>query len=129
MSGTVDYQLVICRLTDVIKELNVGFAPCADAAPSEDERRADAVGVLKALLSTLEQGPTGAAAAAEHGASNASSFSQKTNATLNKYTTRYRRIGGVWWSTPTRYPTSVKDASLLDSCFTIKCNGPPASQK
>jgi hypothetical protein len=56
----------------VIKELNVGFAPCgeaAPAAPSEETRRADAVGLVKALLGTLEQGPAGAAAAAaEHGA-------------------------------------------------------------
>ena len=71
MSGTVDYVKVVDRLTDVIKELNVGFAPCAEAAPaapSEEDRRADAVGLLKALLSELEQaGPAGAAA--EHSAS------------------------------------------------------------
>ncbi len=70
MSGTVNYVKVIDHLTDVIKELNVGFAPCgeaAPAAPSEETRRADAVGLLKALLSTLEQGPA-AAAAAEHDA-------------------------------------------------------------
>ncbi len=73
MSG-VDYPKVIDQLTDVIKELNVGFAPCgaaAPAAPSEETRRADAVGLVKALLSTLEQGGAagaGAAAAAEHGA-------------------------------------------------------------
>jgi hypothetical protein len=73
MSGTVNYPKVIEQLTDVIKELNVGFAPCgeaAPAAPSEEQRRADAVGLLKALLHVLEQGPTGAAAgSAEHGAS------------------------------------------------------------
>ncbi len=71
MSGTVNYPKVIDQLTDVIKELNVGFAPCgaaAAAAPSEETRRADAVGLLKALLSTLEQGPA-AGAAAEHGGS------------------------------------------------------------
>ncbi len=74
MSGTVNYPKVIDQLTDVIKELNVGFAPCgeaAPAAPSAETRRADAVGLLKALLSTLEQGPATAAgaAAAEHDAS------------------------------------------------------------
>ncbi len=47
--------------------------PCAEEAPaelSEETRRADAVGLLKALLSTLENaGEAGAAAAAaEHGA-------------------------------------------------------------
>ncbi len=74
MSGTVNYPKVIDQLTDVIKELNVGFAPCAEAAPaapSEETRRADAVGLLKALLNVLEQGDAagaGAAAAAEHGA-------------------------------------------------------------
>jgi hypothetical protein len=81
MSGTVDYPKVIDHLTDVIKELNVGFAPCgeaAPAAPSEETRRADAVGLLKALLSTLENaGEAGAAAAAEHGAS--ADRSKKTN--------------------------------------------------
>ena len=61
MSGTVNYPKVIDQLTDVIKELNV---PCGAAAPSEETRRADAVGLLKALLSTLEQGPAAAAAAA-----------------------------------------------------------------
>ncbi len=68
---TVNYPKVIDHLTDVIKELNVGFAPCgtaAPAAPSEEQRRADAVGLLKALLGTLEQGPA-AGAAAEHGGS------------------------------------------------------------
>ncbi len=68
---SVNYRKVVNDLTDVIKELNVGFAPCgeaAPAAPSEEQRRADAVGLLKALLSTLEQGGAGAAAA-EHGAS------------------------------------------------------------
>jgi hypothetical protein len=65
MSGTVNYPKVIDQLTDVIKELNV---PCGEAAPSEETRRADAVGLLKALLSELEQGPAGAAAA-ENGAS------------------------------------------------------------
>ena len=73
MSGTVNYPKVIDHLTDVIKELNVGFAPCgeaAPAAPSEETRRADAVGLLKALLSELENaGEAGAVAAAEHGAS------------------------------------------------------------
>jgi hypothetical protein len=65
MSGTVNYPKVIDQLADVIKELNV---PCGAAAPSEETRRADAVGLLKALLSTLEQGPAAAAAAAEHDA-------------------------------------------------------------
>ncbi len=81
MSATVDYQVVIDRLTDAIKELN---QPCAGevAVPiSEEERRAqlraDTAGLLKLLLSALEQ-PAGAgaagalapaAAAAEHGAS------------------------------------------------------------
>jgi hypothetical protein len=74
MSGTVNYPKVIDQLTDVIKELNVGFAPCgaaAPAAPSEEQRRADAVGLLKALLHVLEQGGAAGAgaAAAEHGAS------------------------------------------------------------
>ncbi len=73
MSGTVDYPKVIDHLTDVIKELNVGFAPCGAAAPSKETRRADAVRLLKALLSTLEQGnpsagAAAAAAAAEHDA-------------------------------------------------------------
>ncbi len=81
MSGTVNYRKVVNDLTDVIKELNVGFAPCgeaAPAAPSEETRRADAVGLLKALLSTLEQaGPAGAAAAAEHGASSDKNKSTK----------------------------------------------------
>jgi hypothetical protein len=67
MSGTVNYPKVIDQLTDVIKELNVGFAPCGAAAPSEETRRADAVGLLKTLLSELEQGGAGAAAA-EHSA-------------------------------------------------------------
>ncbi len=64
---SVNYRKVVNDLTDVIKELNVGFAPCgeaAPAAPSAETRRADAVGLLKALLSELEQG----GAAAEHAA-------------------------------------------------------------
>jgi hypothetical protein len=80
MSATVDYQVVIERLTDAIKELN---QPCAgEAVPiSEEERRADlranTAGLLRHLLSALEQ-PAGAgvvgalapaAAAAEHSAS------------------------------------------------------------
>jgi hypothetical protein len=73
---SVNYRKVVNDLTDVIKELNVGFAPCAEAAPaapSQEERQRDAVGLVKALLSGLEQGgdpPSGAAAAAaaEHGA-------------------------------------------------------------
>jgi hypothetical protein len=68
MSGTVDYPKVIDHLTDVIKELNVPCGAAAPAAPSEETRRADAVDLLRELLSTLEQGPSGAAAAAEHGA-------------------------------------------------------------
>jgi hypothetical protein len=68
MSGTVNYRKVIEQLTDVIKEMNVGFAPCGAAAPSEEQRRADAVGLLKALLGTLESGASDAAAA-EHSAS------------------------------------------------------------
>ena len=79
MSATVDYQVVIDRLTDAIKELN---QPCAiDAVPiSEGERRADlradTAGLLKLLLSALEQragagagGALAPAAAAEHSAS------------------------------------------------------------
>ena len=71
MSGTVNYPKVVDHLTDVIKELNVPCGEAAPAAPSEETRRADAVGLLKTLLSGLEQGPEGAAAAAaaEHGAS------------------------------------------------------------
>ncbi len=79
MSATVDYQVVIDRLTDAIKELN---QPCEVAVPiSEEERRADlradTAGLLRLLLSALEQ-PAGAgtagalaptAAAAEHSAS------------------------------------------------------------
>ena len=68
MSGTVNYPTVVNDLTDVIKELNVPCGEAAPAAPSEETRRADAVGLLKALLSELEQGPAGAAAA-ENGAS------------------------------------------------------------
>ncbi len=70
---SVNYGKVIDQLTDVIKELNVCFAPCgaaAAAAPSEETRRADAVDLVRALLSTLERaGDAGAAASAEHGAS------------------------------------------------------------
>ncbi len=71
MSGTVNYRKVVNDLTDVIKELNVGFAPCGEAVPAErsrsqEERQRDAVGVVKALLSALEQASP-AAAAAEHG--------------------------------------------------------------
>ncbi len=71
MSATVDYAKVVDRLTDAIKELN---QPCEVAVPiSEEGRRADlradTAGLLKLLLSALEQ-PAGAAAsaAAEHGA-------------------------------------------------------------
>ncbi len=81
MSATVDYQVVIDRLTDAIKELN---QPCAGetAVPiSEEERRAqlraDTADLLKQLLSALEQpafaaavgASAPAAAAAEHSAS------------------------------------------------------------
>ncbi len=75
MSATVDYQVVIDRLTDAIKELN---QPCSgEAVPiSEEERRADlradTAGLLKLLLSALEQpagGSLAPAAAAEHSAS------------------------------------------------------------
>ncbi len=72
MSGTVNYRKVVDQLTDVIKELNVPCGAAAPAAPSEETRRADAVGLVKALLHVLEQGgdAAGAAsAAAEHGAS------------------------------------------------------------
>jgi hypothetical protein len=75
MSATVDYVKVVDRLTDAIKELN---QPCEVAVPiSEEERRADlrseTAGLLRLLLSALEQ-PAGAgalapAAAAEHSAS------------------------------------------------------------
>jgi hypothetical protein len=81
MSAKVDYATVVDRLTDAIKELN---QPCAGEAAvpiSEEERRADlradTAGLLKLLLSALEQ-PAGAgtagalaptAAAAEHSAS------------------------------------------------------------
>jgi hypothetical protein len=72
MSGTVNYPKVIDQLTDVIKELNVPCAEAAPAAPSEETRRADAVDLLKTLLSELENageaGAAAAAAAAEHGA-------------------------------------------------------------
>jgi hypothetical protein len=84
MSGTVNYPKVIGQLTDVIKELNV---PCGEAVLAEqsrslsaETRQRDAVDVLKALLSTLEQGGAGVVgdagagaaaggAAAEHSAS------------------------------------------------------------
>ncbi len=70
MSGTVNYPKVIDHLTDVIKEMNVPCGEAAPAAPSEETRRADAVDLVKALLSTLEQGGAGATdAAAEHSAS------------------------------------------------------------
>ena len=54
---SVNYRKVVNDLTDVIKELNV---PCAEAAAAErsrsqEERQRDAVGVVKALLGTLEQ--------------------------------------------------------------------------
>ncbi len=77
MSGTVDYVKVVDLLVDTIKELNQpDLVPAADTkepmvpmpiAPEsrEDDRRADAVGLLKALLHGLEGG-AGAAAAAEH---------------------------------------------------------------
>jgi hypothetical protein len=83
---SVDYRKVIGDLTDVIKELNVGFAPCGAAAAPEraaapasrrgsaEQRRADAVDFLKALVGELEQGapPEGAdAAVAEHGSASA----------------------------------------------------------
>ncbi len=65
MSGTVNYGKVVNELTDVIKEMNVRCG----AAASEERGRADAVGVVKALLHVLEQGTCAAgAAAAEHGA-------------------------------------------------------------
>jgi hypothetical protein len=67
MSG-VDYPKVVDLLTDTIKELN---QPCvAPAVPAErtaEERKKDAADVLRALLHELEG--SGAAAAAEHGAS------------------------------------------------------------
>jgi hypothetical protein len=75
MSGTVNYPKVIDHLTDVITELNVPCAepPAVPAEPSQEERQRDAVGLLKELLSTLEQGSpaagAAAAGAAEHGAS------------------------------------------------------------
>jgi hypothetical protein len=67
MSGMVDYPKVIDHLTDVIKELNC--APQAEPEEqsrgrSHEERQRDAVGVVKALLSELEQGGAGAGAAA-----------------------------------------------------------------
>jgi hypothetical protein len=87
MSGTVNYPKVIDQLTDVIKELNVPCGEAAPAAPSEETRRADAVGLLKALLSTLEQGPAGAAAA-EHGAS------------ADKFSFYLQFADSKWWSEP-----------------------------
>jgi peptidylprolyl isomerase len=93
MSATVDYATVVDRLTDAIKELN---QPCAGetAVPiSEEERRAelraDTAGLLKLLLSALEQ-PAGAgaggalapaAAAAEHGAGETGNSPNHTNPT------------------------------------------------
>jgi hypothetical protein len=81
MSGTVDYVKVVDLLVDTIKELNV---PCADTeepivpmpiAPEsrEDDRRADAVSLLRSMLNELESGAgandaSAAAAAAEHSA-------------------------------------------------------------
>ena len=64
MSGTVNYPKVIYHLTDVIKELNVPCGEAAPAAPSEETRRADAVDLLKALLSELENVDADAAAEA-----------------------------------------------------------------
>ena len=71
MSTTVKYVTVVDRLTDAIKELN---QPCSgDAVPAPErpeerraELRADTAGLLKQLLSALEQ--PAAAAAAEHSA-------------------------------------------------------------
>ena len=67
---TVDYVKVIDHLTDVIKELNYGAAAApVPAERSPEDRHSDAVDLLKALLSTLEQGTSAAGAAdAEHGA-------------------------------------------------------------
>ncbi len=79
---SVNYRKVVNDLTDVIKELNVpcGAAEPAERSLSEEARRADAVDLLKTLLSTLEQGGAGVVgdagagaaaggAAAEHSAS------------------------------------------------------------
>jgi peptidylprolyl isomerase len=97
MSATVDYQVVIDRLTDAIKELN---QPCAGEtavlAPERPEERradlrADTAGLLRLLLSALEQ-PAGAAggalapaaAAAEHGAGETGNSPNYTNHTNPK---------------------------------------------
>jgi hypothetical protein len=63
MSGKVNYANVIDRLVGAIKELN---QPCGEQtvrARTEDERRRDAVRLLRALLRALEEGPAKAARA------------------------------------------------------------------
>ena len=72
MSSTVDYVKVVDRLVDAIKELNQpcgGGEPAPPAEPSEAERRAGAVSVLREMLGALEGG---AGAAAEHSAAQSS---------------------------------------------------------
>ncbi len=103
MSGTVDYVKVVDLLVDTIKELNV---PCADTEEPatgidsrEDDRRADAVSLLRSMLNELESGAgaagaNGAAAAAEHSAA-----SQSNKRYVNKEGHKYDvwLPGTGWW--------------------------------
>ena len=67
----MDYVKAVDRLLDAIKQLNQpcgGGEPAPPAEPSEAERRAGAVRVLREMLGALEggAGTASAAAAAEH---------------------------------------------------------------
>jgi hypothetical protein len=85
MSAPVDYVRVVDRLTDAIKELNQprpGEATARASAERPEARRkdlrADTAGLLKLLLSALEQpGALAPAAAAEHSASADRRFANK----------------------------------------------------
>ncbi len=117
MSATVDYQVVIDRLTDAIKELN---QPCAGevAVPiSEEERRAqlraDTADLLKQLLSALEQGPDAASAAAEHGA--AAEHTARTESNFH-----IRVIGGPGAKLKSGRIDVDLVFSSMDTVFTLK---------
>jgi hypothetical protein len=117
MSATVDYQVVIDRLTDAIKELN---QPCAGetAVPiSEEERRADlradTADLLKQLLSALEQGPDAASAAAEHGAA-----AEHTARTERKISIRVIGGPGARLKSGRSYVDLV--FSLMDTVLTLR---------
>ncbi len=132
MSGTVDYVKVVDLLVDTIKELNV---PCADTeaaivpmptAPDsrEDDRRADAVSLLRNLLNELEggagangaNGAAAAAAAAEHSAASQQLYKSGESHFYTYFVPGKKVNGRAGPRVPVSRPCANKDAHKPKDC-------------